>query len=139
VACDPQLTRIVLDADGLPLDVGRTQRLVPPHVRRAVEIRDKGCVWAGCHAPTWWCDTHHKIEWIFGGETSLENSALLCERHHTQVHHGFRIERDPEGRWETYRPDGSRILVPPESGGPDRSGVIEPRSSPGRRGPRSVP
>jgi hypothetical protein len=71
---------------------------------------------AGCSAPTWWCDTHHKIEWAFGGQTSLDNSALLCERHHTQVHHGFRVERDTAGRWHTYRPDGSRILIPPEVG-----------------------
>lgn len=47
------------------------------------------------------------------GETSLDNSALLCERHHTQVHHGFRIERDPDGRWHTYRPDGTEILAFP--------------------------
>jgi hypothetical protein len=112
-ACDGQVTRIVLDADGLPLDVGRTQRLVPAHIRRAVEVRDRGCIFAGCHAPTWWCDTHHKIEWASGGQTSLENSALLCERHHTQVHHGLRIDRQPDG-WHTYRPDGTEILVSPE-------------------------
>ena len=109
-ACDPQITRIVLDPDGLPLDVGRTQRLVPAHIRRAVEIRDRGCIFTGCHAPTWWCDTHHKIEWALGGETSLDNSALLCERHHTQVHHGYRIDRQADG-WHTYRPDGTEILI----------------------------
>jgi hypothetical protein len=47
-----------------------------------------------------------------GGETSLDNSGLLCERHHTKVHHGFRIVRDPDGRWHTYRPDGTEILPP---------------------------
>jgi hypothetical protein len=47
------------------------------------------------------------------GDTSVENSGLLCERHHTKVHHGFRIERDPEGRWHTYRPDGTEILIEP--------------------------
>src|SRR3712207_4601219 len=36
---------------------------------------------------------------------------LLCERHHTKVHHGFRIERRPAGRWRTWRPDGTEILV----------------------------
>ncbi|MGZ4569070.1 MAG: endonuclease, partial [Blastococcus sp.] len=40
------------------------------------------------------------------------NSGLLCERHHTKVHHGFRIERDPDGRWHTYRPDGTEIVIP---------------------------
>jgi hypothetical protein len=40
-----------------------------------------------------------------------ENSGLLCERHHTQVHSGFTIERDDTGRWHTHRPDGTEIHV----------------------------
>jgi hypothetical protein len=32
---------------------------------------------------------------------------------HTKVHHGFRIERQPDGRWRTYRPDGTEILILP--------------------------
>jgi hypothetical protein len=112
-ACDGQVRRLVLDPDGLPLDVGREKRVVPPHLRRAVEQRDGQCVFAGCQAPTWWCDVHHLLEWMLGGETSLANSALLCERHHTKAHHGFRVERDPGGRWHTYRPDGTEILIGP--------------------------
>jgi len=29
------------------------------------------------------------------------------------VHHGFRIERQPDGRWRTWRPDGSEIHIHP--------------------------
>ena len=58
-----------------------------------------------------------------GGETSLENSALLCERHHTKVHHGFRIERQPDGRWRTYRPDGTEIVLGYDSTGARSSAV----------------
>ena len=112
-ACDAQIRLLRLGPDGLPLDVGREKRVVPPHLRRAVEHRDAHCVFAGCQAPTWWCDVHHLLEWILGGETSLDNSALLCERHHTKAHHGFRVERDPGGRWHTYRPDGTEILIGP--------------------------
>ena len=36
----------------------------------------------------------------------------MCECHHTKVHHGFRVERPPEGRWRTYRPDGTEIRLP---------------------------
>ncbi|SDY56741.1 protein of unknown function [Geodermatophilus africanus] len=118
LACDGAVTRIVMGPDGMPLDYGRTLRLVPPHVRRAAEVRDAGCVFAGCGAPTFWCDVHHLLEWINGGETNLENSALLCERHHTKVHHGFRVERQPDGRWRTWRPDGTEILT-----GPQRTGA----------------
>jgi hypothetical protein len=109
--CDGAVTRIVLDPDGVPMDHGRTQRLVSPQLRRAVEVRDRHCVFAGCQAPSHWCDVHHVLEWINGGETCLENSALLCERHHTKVHHGFRVERRPDGRWRTYRPDDTEIYL----------------------------
>jgi hypothetical protein len=113
IACDAQLTRIVLGPGGRPLDHGPTVRLVPAHIRRAAEVRDGGCAFAGCAAPTWWCDVHHLLEWINGGQTSLDNSALLCERHHTEVHHGFRVERLPDGRWRTRRPDGTEIRTGP--------------------------
>ena len=54
----------------------------------------------------------HVLEWYADqGPTSLDNSGLLCERHHTKVHHGFRIQRDPDGTWHTYRPDGTEILI----------------------------
>src|SRR3954452_23060278 len=113
LACDASISRIVMGPEGVPLDLGRDHRVVTPGLRRAVERRDKGCVFAGCGAPTWWCEVHHLLEWLFGGETNLANSALLCERHHTKVHHGFRVERDPGGRWHTYRPGGTEILIGP--------------------------
>ena len=113
LACDAGISRIVFGPDGAPLDLGREHRVVTPHLRKAVEHRDGGCVFAGCGAPTHWCDVHHLLEWINGGQTSLENSALLCERHHTKVHHGFRVERQPDGRWRTWRPDGTEIRTGP--------------------------
>ncbi|MDT0276424.1 HNH endonuclease signature motif containing protein [Blastococcus goldschmidtiae] len=112
LACDSVVSRVVMGPDGQLLDLGRTHRVVPPHLRRAVEIRDRTCVFAGCDAPSHWCDVHHVLEWLaHDGPTSLDNSALLCERHHTKVHHGFRLERQPDGRWRTWRPDGTEIVV----------------------------
>jgi hypothetical protein len=111
LACDGTITPVVIDDHGMPLNMGRARRVVPPHLRKAVELRDRACVFAGCSAPKYWCDVHHLQHWIFGGETSLENSALLCERHHTKVHHGFAVERDPGGSWRTFRPDGSEIII----------------------------
>jgi hypothetical protein len=112
LACDSTVSRVVMGPDGQLLDFGRTRRIVPPGLRKAVEIQDRHCVFAGCGAPSHWCDVHHVEEWLLhDGETSLGNSALLCERHHTKVHHGFRIERQPDGRWRTYRPDGTEILL----------------------------
>ena len=112
LACDGNISRIVIGPEGQPLDVGRTKRSFPPHMRTALDIRDTGCVFTGCFAPTHWCDAHHLLEWeLHDGPTSVENAALLCERHHTKVHHGFRIERQPDGRWRTWRPDGTEIVL----------------------------
>jgi hypothetical protein len=113
LACDGVVSRVVMGPDGVPLDLGRTHRVVTPALRRAVVQRDRSCVFAGCDAPHHWADVHHLVHWVDGGETSLDNSVLLCERHHTKVHHGFRVGRDPGGRWRTRRPDGSEILIGP--------------------------
>jgi hypothetical protein len=112
-SCDADVTPVIVDEHGVPLRMGRTKRLFPPHIRRALVLRDEHCIFAGCYAPHYWCDGHHVEHWIDGGETDLDNSALLCERHHTKVHHGFTIQRDPQGRWHTYRPDGTEILIHP--------------------------
>jgi hypothetical protein len=75
-------------------------------------------VFTGCDAPTWWCEAHHLLHRAFGGETTLENSGLLCERHHGKVHAGFRVDRDPDGRWRTHLPgtgiviDRDNLLIP---------------------------
>ena len=82
LACDGQITRIVIGPGGQPMDLGRTTRSFPPHLRRALDIRDQGCVFTGCHAPTHWCDAHHVLEWVLhDGPTSIDNGALLCELH----------------------------------------------------------
>jgi hypothetical protein len=122
LACDGAVTRIVMGPDGVPLDHGRRPlRRDPPRAKRVVG--GAGVLSsAGCAAPTWWCDVHHLLAWIDGGETNLANAALLCERHHTQVHHGFRVERQPDGRWRTWRPDGSEIATGPQRTGPPRTG-----------------
>jgi len=113
LACDGNISRVVIGPEGQPLDLGRSHRMFPPHIRKALDIRDRSCVFTGCHAPTHWCDAHHLLEWVLDdGPTSVDNGALLCERHHTKVHHGFRIERQPDGRWRTWRPDGTEILLP---------------------------
>ncbi len=88
LACDAQLCTVLTDRHGQPLDVGRTQRLVPAPIRRALVIRDRGCAFPGCTRPPAWCEAHHIVSWIDGGETSLANSALLCRHHHRVIHRG---------------------------------------------------
>ena len=85
-ACDAGIVRIITNGDSQPIDVGRRTRTIPPALRRALDLRDSGCVWAGCGAPASWCDAHHIIHWADGGDTNLTNTQLLCRRHHTRTH-----------------------------------------------------
>ncbi|WP_343036754.1 HNH endonuclease signature motif containing protein [Flexivirga aerilata] len=97
-ACDADLIPAVLGGPSQPLDVGRRERLVTKGLRAAVVIRDGGCTFPGCDRPPGFCEVHHVIPWWAGGETSLPNSAMLCCRHHQEVHrHGFMARVGPDG------------------------------------------
>ncbi|WP_245553591.1 HNH endonuclease signature motif containing protein [Demetria terragena] len=86
LACDADILPMILGSDSEPLDVGRKQRLVTGGLRAAVIERDRHCTYPGCARPPSWCHVHHIMPWHNGGETSLTNSALLCQTHHTTVH-----------------------------------------------------
>ncbi len=88
LACDADISRIITDGDGQPLDVGRRTRTVPPAIRKALEARDGGCAVPGCDVPAWHCDAHHIEHWADGGITALINLILLCRRHHRLLHEG---------------------------------------------------
>lgn len=86
LACDADLIPLVLGGKGQVLDVGRAQRLFPPHLRRALVARDKGCAFPDCSMPASWCEAHHMRPWSRGGSTSIDNGVLLCSRHHHVIH-----------------------------------------------------
>ena len=88
LACDAAVSRVVTDPDSQPLAVGRRTRVIPPAIRTALVVRDRGCVWPGCDRPPQWTDAHHVRHWADGGPTSLDNLVLLCRRHHRAVHEG---------------------------------------------------
>jgi len=79
------------------LNVGRRTRSIPPALRRALEVRDRGCRFPGCQSR--YCDAHHVRHWADGGETSLANCLLLCRYHHRLVHEeGWTVEWWGPGR-----------------------------------------
>jgi hypothetical protein len=86
LACDAEVIPVVLGTESEPLDVGRAKRLITPAMRKALNLRDKGCV--VCGAAPIYCDAHHIVSWLDGGATSIDNLALFCRAHHTDVDKG---------------------------------------------------
>jgi hypothetical protein len=111
LACDAKVSRVITDGAGQPLDVGRSTRVVPPALRRAATVRDRGCRFPGCGRPPGWCDAHHVRHWADGGETALDNLVLLCRPHHRAIHRGFGVTM-VDGSPVFSRPDGTTLGDP---------------------------
>jgi hypothetical protein len=108
--CDAGVVPMLEDASGKTIDVGRRTRSVPAALRRALNARDRTCRFPGCtHGRM--LDAHHLRHWIDGGETSLENTALSCRRHHRYLHdYGYSAEMR-DGELVFLDPDGH--VIPP--------------------------
>lgn len=111
LACDAVTQTLTVDGDGVPIRLGRSARVVPPALRRVIDLRDRHCTFAGCSAPAMWCQAHHMVHWEDGGPTDERNLALACSFHHRAIHdRGFELRWSVDGRRiETVRPEGSVI------------------------------
>ncbi|MHA7190383.1 HNH endonuclease signature motif containing protein [Arthrobacter sp. MDT2-16] len=114
LACEAEIIPVVLGSRGQVLDVGRAQRLFPPHLRRALVARDRGCAFPDCSIPASWCEAHHLRPWSSGGRTSIDNGVLLCSRHHHAIH---------QGTWSIESRSGVPWFLPPVH----RRGTAGPR------------
>jgi hypothetical protein len=93
-----------MNGASVPLDVGRTHRLVTPTQRTALNARDQGCAFPNCPHPPPWADAHHVHHWLDGGATNLANLVLLCRRHHRMIHHSD---------WQVRIHNGHPEFIPP--------------------------
>lgn len=121
LAADAAIIPVVLGSESEPLDMGRAVRLATEPQRRALEIRDQGCIWWSCTAPPGWCEVAHIEPWASGGATDLDNMMLLCAFHHRCF--------DNDG-WRLEARDGERYLIPPP--------WVDPAQTPRRAGPLPV-
>ncbi len=108
IGCDTGVVQVTVDDRGHVLGAGRRKRTVPPALRRALEVRDRGCRYPGCGLR--FTDAHHIQHWADGGETSLRNLVLLCRRHHRAVHEGgMRVCMDRNQKVVFATPNGRAI------------------------------
>jgi hypothetical protein len=113
LCCNGRIIPILL-IDGIPVSVGREQRLANRAQRRALRAIYRTCAFAGCETPFQRCEIHHLIPWEIGGRTDLDNLLPLCGRHHHLVHEqGWRLELAPDRELTTRQPDGTIYAVEP--------------------------
>src|SRR2546421_1074827 len=105
LACDADLIPLVLTSESVPLDAGRSRRLVKPSQRRALVARDRGCAFPGCCNPARWADAHHIRHWQDGGLTNVDNLVLVCRAHHTLLH---------ASAWKVRLAGGLPEFIPPQ-------------------------
>lgn len=112
LACEAEITRVVVDADSVPLDLGRTMRTPTKGLRAAVVARDRAC--RRCGAPAAWCEPHHIRHWAQGGPTALPNLVLVCRGCHRLVHEGgWDVALDEANTAVFTGPNGRQLIRPP--------------------------
>lgn len=123
VACSGVIQRITLDATGRIHRIGTQERVFNRHQRRAIVLRDGGCIIPGCTIPAAWCEIHHVTEHAIGGPTHTDNGVLLCWHHHRFLDtSGWRIRMnhgtpevkaptwwDSSGRWRAVTKSPTRL------------------------------
>ena len=123
VGCGGTIQRVVLNAEGRIVRIGTEERVFNRHQRRAIALRDGGCLIPGCGVPAAWCEIHHVIEHARGGPTHTDNGVLLCWYHHRFLERhewGIRMNRgvpevraprwnDSSGRWRPVTRSKTRL------------------------------
>lgn len=106
--CDAVLQGYKIDGGDQPA-LGADNRFPSAKLKRALRLRDGGCMAPGCDR-IGWTDSHHIIHWTNDGPTTASNLVGLCRFHHRLVHEGgWWITGDANVRagLTFHRPDGT--------------------------------
>ncbi len=139
LGCDGDVTPITR-IGGYPVNVGRTQRIVPDRTRRIVEHRDQKCRVPWCPNSRW-LQIHHIIHWTGDhGPTETWNLAALCPRLPPPASPrrvGHHRQRRPPRRTDLHRPPRQHHRPGHPAGQTDRATAptTPPLPTPRRRTP----
>jgi len=98
--CNSHLTRYVLSLGHRIMESSHTERTLKPHERRAKRVQTGGiCQAAGCPPrPDRPLVPHHITPWSHWHTTSIDDTAMLCEHCHRDLHLGGTRIRLRDGR-----------------------------------------
>ena len=88
IACSGGVQRVTTDEKGRIRAIHTFDRVFDAHQRKALALRDGGCIIPGCRTVAAWCEIHHVTEHAAGGPTHTDNGVLLCWFHHRTLDSG---------------------------------------------------
>ncbi|WP_344318412.1 HNH endonuclease signature motif containing protein, partial [Acrocarpospora pleiomorpha] len=98
MAYTADLRRVLRNADGALLDLGRARRLASTDQREAILAQYATCCREGCDVPAYLAEIDHIQPWHPTGRTDLANLAPLCA---------------PDNKWKSRHPDRVDIIDHP--------------------------
>lgn len=112
--------RVVVDAAGTVIDLGRRRRLFTGSSRDAAFLQallrgpgGLGCLWPGCDGRGSNLQVDHRHPAGREGPTDVTNSDAYCGSHNRIKERGFRPVRESNGTWTIHRPNGHGPITPP--------------------------
>lgn len=84
-ACSGRVLRVSQTDKGRIVSIETRDRIFNAAQRKAIMLRDGGCIIPGCTTSPYWCEIHHVEEWASGGPTHTDNGVLLCWAHHRYI------------------------------------------------------
>lgn len=123
VGCTGVVQRVVSDDAGRIVSITTSDRIFSHWQRKAIALRDGGCIIPGCHVPASWCEMHHVEQHSRGGPTATDNGVALCWFHHRTIDTGgWKVRMrlgvpeirgpawwDPTGRWRPVTSSPTRM------------------------------
>jgi hypothetical protein len=104
LCCANGIQPLHLSRTGRILRIGTTERAFNRAQRRALTVRDGGCIIPGCPIPAWACEAHHVLPYEVDPRTHTDNGVLLCWYHHRTI--------ETSG-WHIRMIDGTPEVMPP--------------------------
>jgi hypothetical protein len=114
LACDGNITSVIVDSHGTGLAVGSTSRHATPKQRPALDQQYRDCAIGDCDMPFDRCEIHHILPWEQGGPTDLANMLPVCSKHHHLIHtQRWRIILHPDRSITITDNNGQTIIETP--------------------------
>ncbi|MHA6668231.1 HNH endonuclease signature motif containing protein [Homoserinimonas sp. A447] len=128
--CTGGTQNIRFDSDGRIIELGSPQRCFTPAQRKAITLRDGGCIIPGCNIPPDWTEIHHVIADADGGPTHTDNGVLLCWYHHRSIESSGWQVRMRKGVPEVKAPPWIQWDAPWRPASKSRTRYKPPRTTP---------